>query len=324
MQHLMDNHENFADRLIQSIEKKASCVVVGLDPRLQSIPQSIQKRSIDKHGSTLKAAVDCILEFNCRVIDVVSAHVIAVKPQIAFYEQYGSLGLTALEATIDYAKESGLIVIIDAKRNDIGSTAEAYANGYIGRVHLFGSEVVKSFFVDAITVNPYLGSDCILPFTENVKRFGTGIFILVRTSNPSAHEVQDIQCGSKKLYEKIGLLVNRWGENTEGISNYRSVGAVVGATYPTEAAKLRKLIPNSFFLVPGYGTQGAIVEDVAHCFNKDGLGAIISSSRGIIFAHKCPEWEEQFGEKYFEKAIEVAVIKMKEEINSIRYSVNAA
>ena len=196
----MAHPESFADRLIRTIEQKHSCVVVGLDPRLQNIPTSIQESALEKHGSTFQAIGECVLEFNRRIIDAVARHAVAVKPQIAFYEQYGYLGTKALEETIKHAKERGLIVIIDAKRNDIGSTAEAYANGYLGEVPVWEDQTVKSFGVDAITVNPYLGSDGITPFVDNVKRFGKGIFILVRTSNPSARDLQDIESNSEKLW----------------------------------------------------------------------------------------------------------------------------
>jgi orotidine-5'-phosphate decarboxylase len=314
----MSSPENFADRLIQNIKLKNSCVVVGLDPRLSEIPTNIQLSSTRKHGQTFNAAFKCILDFNKHVIDIVAMHAVAVKPQIAFYEQYGSFGIKALEKTVKYAKKCGLIVILDAKRNDIGSTAEAYSNGYLGRVPLFENNSVKSYDVDAITVNPYLGSDGISPFVRNSNIYGTGIFVLVRTSNPSAQEIQDIECETERLYKKVGRYVYLWGSGTEGYNNYRSVGAVVGATYPDEAKDLRELMPNSFFLVPGYGVQGASAEDIVHCFNKDGLGAIINSSRGIIFAYKDPHWKEQYGERNFEQAIESAVIKMKKEINLTR------
>ncbi|MCD6229425.1 MAG: orotidine-5'-phosphate decarboxylase [Candidatus Diapherotrites archaeon] len=304
-------NKNFADRLIEAIEKKENPTVVGLDPWFKDIPESLKKETFLKFGDSFESVGKCILEFNTRIIDAVCETVPAVKLQMAAYEQYLEPGINAFRQTTDYARKKGLVVFEDGKRNDIGSTAQAYADGHIGEVALFEKSSV-AFGVDAITVSPYLGSDGIRPFIENCSRYGNGIFVLVKTSNPSSSEVQDLECsaGNKKIYEVMAEMVNEWGKEAIGETGYSSVGAVVGATYPEEAAKLRKLMPNSIFLVPGYGAQGGGAKDVVPCFNPDGRGAIVNSSRGVIFAYKKSGDQEEFA-----GAAKNEVLAMQENLN---------
>jgi len=308
---------NFADRLTDSIRLKNSCACVGLDPRLESIPAPIRKAASDEYGDTLEGAVAAILEFSRHIVDIVAPHMPAVKPQIAFYERYGWQGLRAYAHVLAYAKSKGLLVIADAKRGDIGSTAEAYADAHLGHV-VVGSAEERIFQADALTVNPYLGWDSVDPFIETAKEHGAGIFVLVKTSNPSSADFQDVRCGDKRLYEIVAENVATWGKDLMGESGYSSVGAVVGATFPQEAAALRKLMPKAYFLVPGYGAQGATAKDVAPCFNPDGLGAIVNASRSIIFAHQSPAWRDKHPEADWHRAVEDAVYKMNEELRAVR------
>ena len=302
--------ENFADRLLEAIEKKQNPSVVGLDPRLKQIPSFIKEEQIAKSGRTFEAAADSIFEFNKKIIDAVKDDVPAVKPQMAFYENYGAQGVRAFQQTVEYSKKAGLLVIEDAKRSDIGSTAQAYADGHLGRVDLFGEEK-PNHDVDCMTVNAFLGTDGVQPFIDMIKKYGKGIFVLAKTSNPSSGEIQDLKAEGKTIYEVMGDLVNKWGEGTEGSRGYSSVGAVVGATYPEQAVTLRKLMAKSIFLVPGYGAQGGGADDVIPSFNKDGFGAIVNSSRGIIFAY---EKSEKFKEDKFELASAEAAADMKDAI----------
>lgn len=280
--------ENFSDKLLNEIDSKRSFVVVGLDPEFEKIPFFSREKLIKEHGFDLKAASETIVTFNKFLIDIAAPLVPAVKPQIAFYEMYGIEGIKAFSETVKYAKSKELIVIEDAKRNDIGNTARAYSIGHLGKVRLEEFAYKEVFGLDAITVNPYLGSDSIKPFLEDVKNYGKGIFVLVKTSNPSSIEIQDliIKEGNKKLFEYVASLVNEWGSNFTGIRGYSAVGSVVGATFPEDAKVLRKIMPKSIFLVPGYGTQGGTGKDVVTCFNeRDGYGAIISASRSINYPH---------------------------------------
>ncbi|MBN2087036.1 orotidine-5'-phosphate decarboxylase [Candidatus Peregrinibacteria bacterium] len=303
---------NFADRLTNRISDLANPTVVGLDPRLSQIPEFITEDAIDEFGETFEAAANAILEFNKGIIDAISDIVPAVKPQIAFYECYGHYGLWAYEETTKYAQEKGMLVIGDAKRNDIGSTAKAYAEGHLGLVDLFG-ESIPSINTDALTVTPYLGSDGILPFTKVCAEQGKGIFVLVRTSNPSSDEIQSQPLGDYLMDEHVANLVEGWGRDLIGDNGFSSVGAVVGATYPEEARVLRNVMPNQIFLVPGYGAQGGGAEDVRPCFHENGTGAIVNSSRGIIFAY---EKDNQPGEAYAEAARNAAM-SMKKDLSGL-------
>lgn len=301
------------DRLINEITKKQNPTVVGLDPRLEMVPNFIKEKYFEKYGKTPKAVGEIFYRFNKEIIDNIYDIVPAVKPQIAMYEQYGWEGVESYIKTTEYAKEKGLIVIGDIKRGDITSTAEAYAEGHIGRVKI-EEESYDIYKQDVITLNPYLGFDSIEPYIKYCKEYDKGLFILVKTSNPNSGEIQDLETDEGKLYEKVGKLVSKWGEELIGESGYSQIGAVVGATHPSQAENLRKLMPNTYFLVPGYGAQGAKAEDLKGYFNKDGLGAIINSSRGIIAAHLKEENRLKFSEKDFALAAREAAFNMKEDL----------
>jgi len=303
--------KNFADRLNEAIKEKGSPICVGLDPRLNQIPGHITEAAAKEHKDPFVAAAAAIIEFNKGIIDAVHDLVPCVKPQIAFYEIYGAAGVQAFKETIDYAQSKGLLVIADVKRNDIGSTAKAYADAYLGMTDVYG-ESRAAFDADAITVTPYLGYDGIKPFIENCKEYGKGIFVLVKTSNPSSGDLQDLKMDDgNTVYEILGNFVESWGANDVGESGYNFVGAVVGATYPHQAEELRKIMPNSIFLVPGYGAQGGGAKDVKPCFNEDGMGAIVNSSRGVIFAY---EKSDDYGEKEYAEAARAAVEVMKKDL----------
>jgi len=303
---------HFADQLTQRINKLSNPAVVGLDPRLAQIPEFILADARQEYGDTSQGAAEAILRFNKGIIDAVHDIVPAVKPQIAFYECYGHHGFRVYEETARYAQEKGLLVIGDAKRNDIGSTAEAYANGHLGSVDVFGS-AQRTIHVDCLTVTPYLGSDGIRPFTKVCEAEGKGIFVLVRTSNPSADEIQGQAVGDELMDERVATLVEGWGRELIGKSGFSLVGAVVGATYPEEAKVLRNIMPHQIFLVPGYGAQGGDADSVKYCFHKNGTGAIVNSSRGIIFAY---QKNGQPGEAYAEAAREAA-LAMKEDLEQL-------
>ena len=273
------------DTLQEKIDKMQNPTVVGLDPALDSIPPEIMEKHIKAKGETLEAAAEAVLEFNIGLIDALHDIVPAVKPQSAFFEALGPAGVGTLKATIDFAREKGLYVILDAKRNDIGSTAKGYSAAYLGAVKIGNTEIFP-FNADALTINAYLGSDGIEPFIETAKKYDKAMFALVKTSNPSAGEFQDRLIDGKSLYTRVGELIEEISSDTIGKYGYSRVGAVVGATYPQELEFLRKHLKNTFFLVPGYGAQGGSVKSIASAFDKHGRGAIINSSRGIITAWK--------------------------------------
>jgi orotidine-5'-phosphate decarboxylase len=271
--------------LIEKIIKLKNPTAAGLDPLLSYIPDYILTKAEKEYGKNFKAAAAAITEFNYGLIDALCDIVPAVKPQSAYYEMYGVDGIAAYYNTIIYAKEKGMYVIADGKRNDIGSTSDAYASAYLGQTDLFGVQG-RAFIPDSLTVNPYLGSDGILPFVKRCEEYGKTIFVLVKTSNPSSGEIQDLISGGEAVYLKVAKLVNEWGRSTVREYGYSSVGAVVGATYPNESKKLREIMPDTVFLVPGYGAQGGKAADIAHLFDKDGLGAVVNSSRAIMAAYK--------------------------------------
>ncbi|NUO08796.1 MAG: orotidine-5'-phosphate decarboxylase [Candidatus Brocadia sp.] len=308
--------ENFADQLIAAIKRKNSCVVVGLDPHFKLIPDAIKQKFSTFQRQNLEYAARIILEFNLQVIDLIAPLAGVVKPQIAFYELYGWWGIWAYAETIKYARQKGLLVIGDVKRGDVPSTAEAYADAHIGEVHI-DNIVETPFAADAVTVNPYLGADSLLPFLQTAKKQNKGIFVLVKTSNPGSGEFQDLMCGGKKLHETIAEKTHAWGKDLMGKQGYSAVGAVVGATFSHEISTLRKIMPAAYFLVPGYGAQGATAKDIAHCFNPDGLGAIINASRSILYAYTFSHWREKYGVKGWKDATREAVLKMNEEIRKI-------
>lgn len=295
------------NKLINRIENLGAPIVVGLDPMLGYIPECVKAKAFSEKGETLEGAAEAIWQFNKAIVDATHDIIPAVKPQIAMYEQFGIEGLKVFKQTVDYCKEKGLIVIGDVKRGDIGSTSEAYAVGHLGKVTV-GQNSFYGFDEDFVTVNPYLGSDGIDPFIKICKEENKGLFILVKTSNKSSGEFQDQLINGRPLYELVGEKVASWGESHMGDS-YSYVGAVVGATYPEMGKILRKIMPKTYILVPGYGAQGGKASDLAPYFNKDGLGAIINSSRGIIAAYKQPGYEK-FGEEAFADASRQAVIDM--------------
>ncbi len=298
-------------KLIDEITKKDAPIVVGLDPMLSYVPECLKKESFEKLGKTPEGVADAIYAYNKGLIDAIADLVPAVKPQIAMYEQFGLPGLEAYLKTVKYAKEKGLIVIADVKRGDIGSTSAAYATAHLGKIDIEGNSF-EPFGSDFATVNPYLGTDGVKPFTDACNQFDKGIFVLVKTSNPSSGEFQDRLIDGRPLYEHVAEKVVEWGSASMD-GDYSNVGAVVGATYPEQGEKLRKLMPNTYILVPGYGAQGGRGKDLKHFFNKDGLGAIVNSSRGIIAAYK-QEAYARFGDKGFAEAAREAVIAMRKDI----------
>ena len=295
---------HFGDKLISASEQKQSVLVVGLDPQIELLPRFLR-------GSSNKDVVNSIIEFNEIIIDAVAPYVAAIKPQLAYYEVFGSAGIFALEETIKYAKEKNLLIINDAKRGDIGPTAEAYAKAFLSDSPLSG---------DAVTVNPFLGSDGIIPFIQQTPQ-GKGLFVLLKTSNPSSNEMQDLRLASGELvYEQVASLLKQLSKGTIGASGFSSVGAVVGATYPDIAKQLRQNLPETIFLVPGYGAQGGNIQDLTTVFNTDGNGAVISSSRAIIYSYMAerPENWESLSKEMIQEIIEAKAIQARDELNSIR------
>lgn len=301
----------FTDKLIDKVIKCRNHTVVGLDPRLSYIPKYISDEigegaSVEKNAGLIAEA---FLRFNKEIIDNVYDIVPAVKPQIAFYEQYGTAGFECYMRTCEYAKSKGLLVIGDVKRSDIGSTAEAYSDFYLGNN-------AWSVETDCITINPYLGTDSIIPFVKNCEKNDKGLYVLVKTSNKSSVDIQDLESGGRKIYEHVAELVVKLGEGLTGKYGYSAIGAVVGATFKGDGQRLRELMKKVYFLVPGYGAQGGTAEDAAVCFNEDGLGAVVNSSRGIIAAYTNEEYKEKFSEKEFGLAAREAAIAMRDDINN--------
>ena len=302
------------DRLAEAIRRKQNPTVVGLDPNLQKIPDCIKSTSFDKIADPLAAAADAVGRFNRGILDAVADIVPAVKPQCAYYEALGWPGVRALAETIAYAREKGLFVITDGKRNDIGATMEAYAAAHLGRTEI-GGRPAEPFGADALTVNGYLGTDGIAPLLPICRELDKGIFVLVRTSNPSAGEVQDQLIDGEPLYERMGRLCEQWSQQAAGapVSGYGCVGAVVGATWPRQLSELRRKLPHTFFLVPGYGAQGAGAADIAGAFDAQGGGAVVNSSRAILYA-----WQKEGGDgRDFAGAARRAALRMKEEIGRV-------
>ncbi len=297
------------DRMIKRIIDMKNPTVVGLDPKLSYIPNYIREKAYSEYGKTFEGAAAAILEFNKGLIDAVCGLVPAVKPQCAYYEMYGWQGVKALCETIAYAKSKGLFVIADGKRNDIGSTMESYANAFLGETDIDG-ETLSAFGADALTVNGYLGTDGVNPALDICKAKDKGIFILAKTSNPSSGELQDKTLDGKTVYETMGDMCEKWGEDNIGEYGYSAVGAVVGATYPEQLKEMREKLPHTFFLVPGYGAQGGGAEGAAKAFDKNGLGAIVNSSRAIMCAYQ----KTNRNEKEFAEAARDEVIRMREDI----------
>ena len=300
------------DRLIEGIVKMQNPTVAGLDPKLDYVPASIKESCFEKYGKTFEGAAAALLEFNKAIIDKIYDIVPAIKPQAAYYEMYGWQGVKALCETIAYAKSKGMFVITDGKRNDIGTTMEAYATAHLGTTDVAGEEI-DAFGADALTVNGYLGTDGIKPLAEICDKKDKGIFVLVKTSNPSSGELQDMKLeNGSTVYAQMGSMCENWGESLMGKYGYSGVGAVVGATYPDQLAEMRAKAPHTFFLVPGYGAQGGGAQDAKNAFDKRGLGAIINSSRGIMCA-----WKKQgLTEDDFAEAARAEALRMKEDILS--------
>ena len=299
------------DRLIEKIAEMKNPTVVGLDPKLDYVPEYIKAEAFEKHGKTLEAAAEAILTFNKMIIDEIHDVVPAIKPQAAYYEMYGWQGVKTLKETIDYAKSKGMFVITDGKRNDIGATMEAYAAAHLGVTAVDGEEI-EAFGADALTVNGYLGTDGISPLLNICKARDKGIFVLVKTSNKSSGELQDRKIEDKTVCAVMGEMCEKWGKDNIGKYGYSAVGAVVGATYPQQLEEMRNQLPHTFFLVPGYGAQGGGAAGIAKAFDKNGLGAIVNSSRAVMCAYKT----EGCDEKDFAKAARREVLRMKEDITS--------
>ena len=299
------------DKLIEKIVETQNPTVVGLDPKLEYIPEFIKEQAFIENGENLKAASKAIYAFNKGIIDAICDIVPAIKPQAAYYEMYGYHGMRALKKTIDYAKEKGMYVIADGKRNDIGSTMEAYAAAFLGKVKV-GSMTMEPFGADALTVNGYLGTDGISPLIDVCKENDKSIFVLVKTSNPSSGELQNKLIDGQPVYGLMGEMCEKWGEELLGKYGYSGVGAVVGATYPEQLQEMREKLPHTFFLVPGYGAQGGGAEGVAKAFDKNGLGAIVNSSRAVMCAYKNGGYDE----KEYAVAALKEVIRMKKDIMS--------
>jgi len=295
---------HFGDRLIAAVRAKRNAVLVGLDPRAENLPRGL----IADEG--MEATANAFASFCSGVIDVVAPLVPAVKPQAAFFEQLGPAGMRALKETIDYAAAKGLLVILDGKRNDIGSTAQGYAEAYLG------CGPASAWGCDALTVSPYLGDDSLTPFVETAQKQAAGIFVLVKTSNPGGKRFQDLIAEGKPLYRHVAEYVESLAAATAGQGSYGSVGAVVGATYPEQLAELRQAMPHTIFLIPGFGAQGGTAKDCASAFDEQGLGAIVNNSRGIIFAHSRPEHRGKFDEGHWQEAVEAATRDMIAQLKS--------
>ena len=305
--------KNAIDILIEKIKETGNPTVMGLDPRYEMLPECVTS----KYPKTLEGVARAIIEYNKALIDATYDIIPAIKPQIAFYEMFGIPGMEAFEETCKYAKEKGMVVIADIKRGDIGSTAAGYSNAYLGKTKI--GDIEQSIFdVDFVTVNPYMGTDCVKPFIEDCKKYNKGLFILVKTSNPSSGELQDLKLESgDEVYTNVAKLVEKWGEELRGEYNYSSIAAVVGATYPKQLEDIRKTAPHTFFLIPGYGAQGGKPEDIALGFDQEGLGGIVNASRSLMCAYKSDRWKNEFEEKDYAKATRAEAIRMKEELNSV-------
>ena len=304
---------NAIDRLINKIKETNNPTVIGLDPRYELLPKCV----LEKYPNTLEGVSEAIIEYNKALIDETCDVIPAVKPQIAFYEMFGIPGMKAFEETCKYAKQKGMIVIADIKRGDIGSTAQGYSNAYLGKTKI-GEKEESIFDVDFVTVNPYMGTDCVKPFIEDCKKYGKGIFILVKTSNPSSGELQDVKLeNGEEVYVKVAKLVEEWGKDLRGENGYSSIAAVVGATYPKQLKEIREIAPHTYFLIPGYGAQGGKAEDIALGFDKNGLGGIVNASRSLMCAYKSELWKDKFAEKDYAKATRAEALRMKEELGGI-------
>ena len=304
--------KNIIDQLIEKIKMMKNPTVIGLDPRYEMFPKCVK----EKYPKTLEGVGQAIIEYNKALIDAIYDIIPAIKPQIAFYEMYGIPGMQAFKETCEYAKQKGMFVIADIKRGDIGSTAQGYSNAYLGKTKI--EEKEQSLYdIDFVTVNPYMGTDCVKPFIDDCKKYNKGLFILVKTSNPSSGELQDVKLeNGEEVYTRVAKYVEKWGEELRGEYNYSSISAVVGATYPEQLKQLRQIAPHTYFLIPGYGAQGGKAEDIALGFDENGLGGIVNASRSLMCAYKSDMWKDKFEEKDYAKATRAEAIRMKEELCS--------
>ena len=304
--------KNIIDQLIEKIKIMKNPTVIGLDPRYEKLPKCVK----DKYPKTLEGVGQAIIEYNKALIDAIYDIIPAIKPQIAFYEMYGIPGIQAFKETCEYAKQKGMFVIADIKRGDIGSTAQGYSNAYLGKTKIGESEQ-SLYDIDFVTVNPYMGTDCVKPFIEDCKKYNKGLFILVKTSNPSSGELQDVKLeNGEEVYTRVAKYVEKWGEDLRGEYNYSSISAVVGATYPEQLKQLRQIAPHTYFLIPGYGAQGGKAEEIALGFDENGLGGIVNASRSLMCAYKSDMWKNKFEEKDYAKATRAEALRMKEELGS--------
>ena len=304
--------KNIIDQLIEKIKIMKNPTVIGLDPRYEMLPKCVK----EKYPKTLEGVGQAIIEYNKELIDAIYDIIPAIKPQIAFYEMYGIPGMQAFKETCEYAKQKGMFVIADIKRGDIGSTAQGYSNAYLGKTKI-GEKEEALYDIDFVTVNPYMGTDCVKPFIEDCKKYNKGLFVLVKTSNPSSGELQDQKLeNGEEVYTRVAKLVENWGENLRGEYNYSSISAVVGATYPQQLQEIRRIAPHTYFLIPGYGAQGGKAEDIALGFDENGLGGIVNASRSLMCAYKSEMWKDKFEEKDYAKATRAEAIRMRDELNN--------
>lgn len=302
---------NAIDKLIEKIKETNNPTVMGLDPRYEMLPKCVTS----KYPENLEGIGKAIIEYNKALINATYDIIPAIKPQIAFYEMFGISGMEAFKETCKYAKEKGMIVIADSKRGDIGSTAAGYSNAFLGKT-LIGEKEEAIYDVEFVTVNPYMGTDCVKPFIEDCKKYDKGIFVLVKTSNPSSGELQDLKLeNGKEVYSEVAELVEKWGEELRGENGYSSIAAVVGATYPEQLEQIRKIAPHTYFLIPGYGAQGGRANDIALGFDNKGLGGIVNASRSLMCAYKSDKWKDQFSEEDYAKATRAEALRMREELN---------
>lgn len=305
--------KNIIDILIEKIKETGNPTVMGLDPRYEMLPKCVT----DKYLLNLEGVAQAIVEYNKALIDATYDIIPAVKPQIAFYEMYGILGMQAFKETCTYAKQKGMVVIADIKRGDIGSTAQGYSNAYLGKTKI--GDIEQSIYdIDFVTVNPYMGTDCVKPFIDDCKKYNKGLFILVKTSNPSSGELQDEKLeNGEEVYTRVAKLVEKWGEDLRGEYNYSSISAVVGATYPEQLKQIRQIIPHTYFLIPGYGAQGGTAKDIAYGFDKNGLGGLVNASRSLMCAYKSDKWKDKFEENDYAQATRAEAIRMRNDLNSV-------
>ena len=305
--------KNMIDVLIEKIKETKNPTVMGLDPRYEMLPKCVT----DKYPKTLEGVAQAIVEYNKALIDATYDIIPAVKPQIAFYEMFGIPGMQAFKETCEYAKQKGMLVIADIKRGDIGSTAQGYSNAYLGKTKI-GDTEQSIFDVDFVTINPYMGTDCVKPFVDDCKKYNKGLFILIKTSNPSSGELQDLKLeNEEEVYTRVAKLVENWGAELIGENGYSSISAVVGATYPEQLKQIREIAPHTYFLIPGYGAQGGTATDIAYGFDQNGLGGIVNASRSLMCAYKSDKWKDKFEEKDYAQATRAEAIRMRDELNSV-------